>query len=109
MFPKAISKAFSLLCCRPGDTLRDSEAPPSRPVNRVDRAKMDSEYSALMAELGEGPPPAASHHNNSGSRSRFGNQPRSNDVSSRATQADSRTRALYDHLYVKLAISSRLY
>ena len=40
---------------RPGDTLRTLQN-----QNPLDKAKMDSEYSALMAELGEGPPP--SHH-----------------------------------------------
>ena len=38
---------------RPSDTLRSL----AQPVNPVDKAKMDSEYTALMAELGEGPAP----------------------------------------------------
>ncbi|XP_070533779.1 splicing factor 1-like isoform X4 [Ptychodera flava] len=44
------------------------------PTNTVDKAKMDSEYLSLMAELGEGPPPPAApsnmshHHPSSGPR-----------------------------------------
>ena len=41
------------ILCRPSDTLRSL----AQPVNPVDKAKMDSEYTALMAELGEGPAP----------------------------------------------------
>lgn len=37
---------------RPGDTFRMQQM-----QNPADRAKMDSEYMSLMAELGEGPPP----------------------------------------------------
>ncbi|XP_076445722.1 uncharacterized protein LOC143283386 isoform X2 [Babylonia areolata] len=37
---------------RPGDTFRMSQI-----QTPTDRAKMDSEYMSLMAELGEGPPP----------------------------------------------------
>lgn len=36
---------------RPGDTIRIPQG------SQADRAKMDSEYMSLMAELGEGPPP----------------------------------------------------
>ncbi|XP_077990774.1 splicing factor 1-like isoform X2 [Glandiceps talaboti] len=43
------------------------------PQNTVDKAKMDSEYLSLMAELGEGPPPpvsssSSSHNHPSGPR-----------------------------------------
>ncbi|XP_033744367.1 splicing factor 1-like isoform X1 [Pecten maximus] len=41
---------------RPGDTLRITTPTPA--INQVDKAKMDSEYMSLMAELGEGPPPS---------------------------------------------------
>lgn len=41
---------------RPGDTLRMTTPTPA--VTQVDKAKMDSEYMSLMAELGEGPPPS---------------------------------------------------
>ncbi|XP_021363370.1 splicing factor 1-like isoform X2 [Mizuhopecten yessoensis] len=41
---------------RPGDTLRITSPTPA--INQVDKAKMDSEYMSLMAELGEGPPPS---------------------------------------------------
>ncbi|XP_060071705.1 splicing factor 1-like isoform X2 [Ylistrum balloti] len=41
---------------RPGDTLRMTTPTPA--ITQVDKAKMDSEYMSLMAELGEGPPPS---------------------------------------------------
>ncbi|XP_064629160.1 uncharacterized protein LOC135488440 [Lineus longissimus] len=41
---------------RPGDSIRAAMAAGIQPTN-VDKAKMDSEYMSLMAELGEGPPP----------------------------------------------------
>ena len=72
---------------RPGDSLRTLTNQPT-PFNRVDKAKMDSEYSALMAELGEGPPsggndmrPAGGHQGkqNSGpGQPPFNRQPFSN-------------------------------
>jgi len=40
----------------PGETLRHMQN-----QSAADRAKMDSEYMSLMAELGEGPPPAVEH------------------------------------------------
>ncbi|XP_033109067.1 splicing factor 1-like isoform X2 [Anneissia japonica] len=40
----------------PGDRVLGGPPPPSA----VDKAKMDSEYMSLMAELGEGPPPPVS-------------------------------------------------
>ncbi|KAH9499596.1 Splicing factor 1 [Bulinus truncatus] len=44
---------------RPGDTFRMQQM-----QNPADRAKMDSEYMSLMAELGEGPPPPKSEASN---------------------------------------------
>lgn len=41
---------------KPGDTFRMQQMQSS-----TDRAKMDSEYMSLMAELGEGPPPKSTH------------------------------------------------
>ncbi|CAH1795116.1 unnamed protein product [Owenia fusiformis] len=43
---------------RPGDSLRQALAQ-NQNTQPVDKAKMDSEYMSLMAELGEGPPPTA--------------------------------------------------
>lgn len=40
---------------RPGDSFRQQQADADQ--SPADRAKMDSEYMSLMAELGEGPPP----------------------------------------------------
>lgn len=42
---------------RPGDTFRNMMQD-----NTTDKAKMDSEYMSLMAELGEGPPPQKSNN-----------------------------------------------
>ncbi|KAJ8318389.1 hypothetical protein KUTeg_003480 [Tegillarca granosa] len=42
---------------RPGDTLRGLQPVVQPPQTQADKAKMDSEYMSLMAELGEGPPP----------------------------------------------------
>ncbi|KAK3608218.1 hypothetical protein CHS0354_039237 [Potamilus streckersoni] len=46
---------------RPGDTFRMMQ---NFPQTQADKAKMDSEYMSLMAELGEGPPPpkTPTHH-----------------------------------------------
>ncbi|CAL1541757.1 unnamed protein product [Lymnaea stagnalis] len=44
---------------RPGDTFRMQQM-----QNPAERAKMDSEYMSLMAELGEGPPPPKSEASN---------------------------------------------
>ncbi|XP_072031537.1 uncharacterized protein [Amphiura filiformis] len=52
---------------RPPPTGAGGGGPP--PSNTVDKAKMDSEYLSLMAELGEGPPPSQNNkmgNNNSG-------------------------------------------
>ena len=59
------------------DTERDNERERERPVSRAERMKMDSEYSALMAELGEGPP--SSGGGGGGGRSRYGDRDRFND------------------------------
>lgn len=48
----------------PGGGPGGQRPPGGPPVNSVDKAKMDSEYLSLMAELGEGPPPS-SHSNRS--------------------------------------------
>ncbi|KAK3090113.1 hypothetical protein FSP39_009275 [Pinctada imbricata] len=44
---------------RPGDTLKNF-TPETLRTSQADKAKMDSEYMSLMAELGEGPPPPKS-------------------------------------------------
>ncbi|KAK7003113.1 splicing factor 1 [Biomphalaria glabrata] len=52
---------------RPGDTFRMQQM-----QNPADRAKMDSEYMSLMAELGEGPPPPKSEAPNQNPAANFG-------------------------------------
>lgn len=41
---------------KPGDSFKNFSQN-GNPVSQADKAKMDSEYMSLMAELGEGPPP----------------------------------------------------
>nr|XP_039249211.1 splicing factor 1-like [Styela clava] len=45
---------------------------PQAPMNQVDKAKMDSEYLSLMAELGEGPPPSDNSNSGGGNKSSGG-------------------------------------
>jgi len=57
--------------CRPSETLRAFGSDHIMPHNPANKAKMDSEYTALMAELGEGPQTGSRGYGNS----RFGGGP----------------------------------